>query len=116
MPQLPDFMGNDLKPGALYTYTYSYKSGGQTQYLLMFQEHMKARANFRHLSSNFSGNPLSIRYQKDNKCYLLSRILIKVTPEMLTPRLNVAITDWFRDYNRDNPSEVIDNEWAKYNI
>lgn len=110
MSQLTDFMGNDLKPGALYTYTHYYNGGGFTQVLVCFDKHVKTRAMFLHLTNCFDDNPLHLSYS-DVKCYLISRALIRVVPSMLPDHINKVITDWFYQYTLDNNLTDFTNEW-----
>lgn len=110
MQQLKDFMNNDLKPGSLYTYTYNYKSGGYTQVLLMFKGHVKTRATFEEMTSNFNDDSLCIDYKRVTSCYLTSRSLIRLTPDMLPLHINEAISDWFNRYSQDNQHNF-SNEW-----
>ena len=110
MQQLKDFMGNDLQPGKLYTYTYSYKSGGYTQILLMFKTHVKSRATFECITSHFNDDPLSISYIRNTNCYLTSKALIRLTPDMLPSYINKAISDWLYLYTQDNQHDF-SNEW-----
>lgn len=110
MSQLQDFMGNDLQPGKLYTYTYSYKSGGYTQILLMFKNHVKSRAIFEEITTIFNDDPSTIDNSRSNSCYLTSRSLIRLTPEMLPTHINKAISDWFYRYTQDNKHNFY-NEW-----
>lgn len=110
MSELKDFMGKNLEHGKLYTYTYSYQSGSQSQYLLMFDKHVKKIAIFKQLSSCLTDNPLCIKYHKTT-CYLLNRILIRITPDMLPDNINNAITDWFYEYTLENNLTDFTNEW-----
>lgn len=112
MSQLKDFMGNDLKPGSLYTYTHYYSGGGFTQVLVCFDKHAKSRAIFRHLTNCFDNNVLHLNNSStSNTCYLISRALIRVTPDMLPDNINLAIKDWFYRYTEDNNLTDFSNEW-----
>lgn len=106
-------MGNDLKPGSLYTYTHNYKSGGFTQVLVCFDKHVKTRAMFQRITNYFDNNPFHIDYIKNHNsnCYLMSRSLIRVTPDILPDNINNAIKDWFYQYTQDNNLTDFSNEW-----